>query len=65
MTENDVFAAAAEIYDERAGICHEAGSSPEAAEAIAAKEALAYVAKHRGQVAADRLRADALREMGK
>jgi len=60
MTDDDIFCAAAEIYDERAGICHESGLSLAYAEAIAAKEVLAYVAKHSGRPAADRLRADAL-----
>ncbi len=65
MTDDDIFCAAAEIYDERSAICCEAGLSLSVAESIAAKEALAYIDKHRGQEAADRLRADALKEIGK
>lgn len=60
MTEDEVFASMAEIYDERAGICHESGLPMDKAEEIAAKEALDYYERHRGQSAADRLRADAL-----
>ena len=85
---DDLFA---EIFEERAAICHYDGGVPiEQAEAIAAvqveqhrhfceirsvvamyrkdggeavKGFLAQVAKHRGQPAADRLRADALAQL--
>lgn len=63
MTEDDIFASMAEIYDERAGICNESGLPMDEAEAIAANEALDYYERHRGQSAADRLRADALAKL--